>query len=613
MANYFKNVKSFEELKTLYRTLLKENHPDNGGELETMQEINVQFDIAFKIWKDRAIKANTITEEEKKETAETTRRSFYTANGWEGSRYNSNLSLKEIAKIVRGYVKEKYPTFRFSVRTSYASMCQELHVALTQAPHDIYMSADDLRAYGLMHYPTMPDGTISEFEQYKEDISLMMRRWRDRNIFTLDCWSDEDIFTTYASLTQDQLHWNGLLKEDISEMIKDVDDFVNSYNYDDCDGMIDYFDVNFYYFNCKYSDVKIVPKTARIKDTKQEVKTTTTETKETASNIEYTIEESTHTKTGETIYLVKPVETLDKETFNAERDRMKENGGYYSRFTHSFVFSEYPTFLENTASIENVDTAQELTETPQPEESALIEEKAVEQEQKSAQQQTDESIVIDSTESKEKDTILELLQEFECKLYYALDENNTPEAKEAHKAIENALQAYYNSTHNIEPQPEEQPKSNIDLSEFFKKYGYTSETAEHTLHIYARHAESYHKQSDVIRAIDSATQEIDRLNKYAEYLKAHRIELANRYNYLSTSPTRKKVKLQRQRNHYSNKVNYFIIYFDVNLNDMQEVETDRTAYAGKDRKQAIEDFESIVKLHPEYITEKDIEKARWEH
>ena len=27
--------------------------------------------------------------------------------------------------------------------------------------------------------------------------------------------------------------------------------YVNSYRYDDSDGMIDYFDTNFYYFGCK--------------------------------------------------------------------------------------------------------------------------------------------------------------------------------------------------------------------------------------------------------------------------------------------------------------------------------------------------------------------------
>ena len=74
MKNYFKNVTSFEDLKAQYKVLLKANHPDNGGELEAMQEINCEYDALFKIWKDKAINDNTLKEEEKEETAAGTRK-----------------------------------------------------------------------------------------------------------------------------------------------------------------------------------------------------------------------------------------------------------------------------------------------------------------------------------------------------------------------------------------------------------------------------------------------------------------------------------------------------------------------------------------------------------
>ena len=50
-----------------------------------------------------------------------------------------------------------------------------------------------------------------------------------------------------------------------------MDAFVKSYNYEDCDGMIDYFDVDFYYFGCCQNNgesIAIVPKTARLKNPK---------------------------------------------------------------------------------------------------------------------------------------------------------------------------------------------------------------------------------------------------------------------------------------------------------------------------------------------------------
>lgn len=67
-----------------------------------------------------------------------------------------------------------------------------------------------------------------------------------------------------------------ILNDVTKAVIEDVDAFVKSYNYEDCDGMIDYFDVDFYYFGCCQDNgagIKIVPKTARIKNKKASVKT----------------------------------------------------------------------------------------------------------------------------------------------------------------------------------------------------------------------------------------------------------------------------------------------------------------------------------------------------
>lgn len=44
---WFENVKTVEELRQLYRKLLKEHHPDNGGNEETMKEINLEYDRLF--------------------------------------------------------------------------------------------------------------------------------------------------------------------------------------------------------------------------------------------------------------------------------------------------------------------------------------------------------------------------------------------------------------------------------------------------------------------------------------------------------------------------------------------------------------------------------------
>ena len=47
---YFENINTLEELRKQYKELLKLHHPDNGGNLEIMQEINTEYDRLFKVF-----------------------------------------------------------------------------------------------------------------------------------------------------------------------------------------------------------------------------------------------------------------------------------------------------------------------------------------------------------------------------------------------------------------------------------------------------------------------------------------------------------------------------------------------------------------------------------
>lgn len=50
---YFRNINTLEELRKVYKELLKIHHPDNGGNVAEMQEINAEYDKMFKVLKDR--------------------------------------------------------------------------------------------------------------------------------------------------------------------------------------------------------------------------------------------------------------------------------------------------------------------------------------------------------------------------------------------------------------------------------------------------------------------------------------------------------------------------------------------------------------------------------
>lgn len=49
MINYFAGIVGVEKIKTRYRELALEYHPDRGGDVETMQEINRQYHELLKM------------------------------------------------------------------------------------------------------------------------------------------------------------------------------------------------------------------------------------------------------------------------------------------------------------------------------------------------------------------------------------------------------------------------------------------------------------------------------------------------------------------------------------------------------------------------------------
>lgn len=63
---YFNNIRTLEELRKEYKRLVKANHPDNGGSVETIKIINVEYEICFKILEN----ADTVSSNNKYNMAE---------------------------------------------------------------------------------------------------------------------------------------------------------------------------------------------------------------------------------------------------------------------------------------------------------------------------------------------------------------------------------------------------------------------------------------------------------------------------------------------------------------------------------------------------------------
>lgn len=80
------------------------------------------------------------------------------------------------------------------------------------------------------------------------------------------------------------------------------------------------------------------------------------------ADADFSIEKSTHTKTGEDIWIVKLNERVDKEAFDEINSKIKKLGGYYSRYVKGFVFNEDPTETLNTLKEGRVEVVKEMTE-----------------------------------------------------------------------------------------------------------------------------------------------------------------------------------------------------------------------------------------------------------
>lgn len=190
---YFQNITSLSELKKKYRELVKNNHPDKGGDIAVMQAINNEFEQLYNIWNDRKGTADTTgyANDYEGATAKQYTQHVYEEYGWTGSRRDRSYTRKELKVIFAKWLKETYKGCTFSISLSgYNSICVRL------------LKAD--------------------FNPFKGDVKLKYS------------------FSRY-SITDDPE-----LNDRAKEMFNNIESYLMSYNYDHSDLMTDYYDVGFY-------------------------------------------------------------------------------------------------------------------------------------------------------------------------------------------------------------------------------------------------------------------------------------------------------------------------------------------------------------------------------
>ena len=138
------------------------------------------------------------------------------------------MDLKDIAKIVKQKLKDKYPKCVFSVTIERYSMGQSLHISLMKSNIKVIQDFDKIPDIALSYYENQ-----RYTKQQIEDTQKSM--YHQLNQYTLLEEYDNQKWCNGVFLTKEGHH-----------LLQDAVKMTSHYNYDDSDSMVDYFDVNFY-------------------------------------------------------------------------------------------------------------------------------------------------------------------------------------------------------------------------------------------------------------------------------------------------------------------------------------------------------------------------------
>lgn len=127
---------------------------------------------------------------------------------------------------------------------------------------------------------------------------------------------------------------------------------------------------------------------------------------------------------------------------------------------------------------------------------------------------------------------------------------------------------------------------------------------------YLRRPETVTNIEDIAKYDKEITADIAELEKTIERLKGMRIALSARYGELSTMNYKTEVKLSR-RHGYDNRIYYDLVVTKV-FDDGTTCRSRNTAFSGKDRRIAIEEYNKAVNERNGCTAILDIAKRSWE-
>lgn len=158
---------------------------------------------------------------------------------WEGINSDKGLSNKEIAKAVQDAMKKKYPNTKLTRSTAgYDSV--EITIASSSEP--IVVSNNDIDKMGYSDF-----GRLSSSNGFDWWAKENVPGYKERAEYSI-----EDVRKYAKTLLKEQFKGTSVsqdawyLTEYGKNLVKDIQRELNSYNYDDSNGMVDYFNSGFY-------------------------------------------------------------------------------------------------------------------------------------------------------------------------------------------------------------------------------------------------------------------------------------------------------------------------------------------------------------------------------
>lgn len=168
----------------------------------------------------------------------------YTGGGWQGTKYDGALSTKDIAKNINEYSKKEFPGVKLNRKTG----VNNLDFYVMSTPQDIYKSVKDIdrmsdKDINDTLYKTT--GGVSKLDDWLNKNNRKTAKGTYTNNDVKDYLKEE--LNTYKNRTGYAATGNEWYLNDYGKkLISGLNREMNSYNYDDSDGMVDYFDTNFY-------------------------------------------------------------------------------------------------------------------------------------------------------------------------------------------------------------------------------------------------------------------------------------------------------------------------------------------------------------------------------